>query len=1041
MITRLSHITVVLIAMVMLLGSAARADLISIDFNRRDASYLPHTATNTMTDVNGDTSLPGQTGYWNQLLTGVVGGGLSQPAAANTVTTGLLNNGNGDATSVSFTFNTNNVSYLTYDQASTTILNGDWVGVQPEEAPADWVLSGLEPNTVYRLRMFGREAGGESVSWAAFTATGTASDSGFCISTRNYVDLWVNSTAEGEILGTLENITTGFAAWSGMQIESMPSVISMDFNLADTTYGPGVTASGTVADLNGDLSFPGQVGTWNAVLMGKDAGEPNYNITNNEVKVVGLLDGGGDATTVSFDFNITKVTYASYGNPYVSPYLTELHRDSIYSADPMFWQIDGLQPSTEYTLKFFGFQQTASPYTRLFATFSATGINTANGTTVVSQNYVDLVVTSTVRGVITGTKSGSNGAWTGIQIQSSEPFPQPNPNLISIDFDLPTTLPTQSGLNIDTNGQTSLPGQSGTWNSLSMPGTGSYNTGITATLTSGTLKNGAGVDTSVSFAFNTGNIDTWNAYKTSTTPGVQRDFLGCFGTTFPEWTLTNLEANTLYRLRMFGREDSNVPVGFATFRAAGTTTNVASTYAKRNQADLWVTSTAGGTISGTLGGYWPSAGAWSGMQIERVVEMPAAPPVISIDFGYADGTVWPGPVASYQQVDMNGDISLPGQNGPWNELLTGSGATGTSNNGTNDTPVIAGLLDGDGNATAVAFTFNNGGITYTTFAGNPAEPKLTSLHRDAVYVAAADWSIAGLTPSTEYTLKFFGLQTSGPVHPGAFTATGLNTASGSASLLTSYVDLVVTSTVSGDIMGTLAKTTTTVGSFSGIQIQASGSGEPFPTHSNLISLDFETADTGSKTATASGTITDSNGDSSWGQVGVWNSLESGATDGGAWQGTTMQPSINNMFDGLGNTTTVDFQYNTGTPVEYNVYSIAGALLGDMFVLLGATDADVSWQLTGLQPYAYYTMRMFGQVASNPSAWEAYGAGGNTDSDTNSSTMNYVDLTVPANGAGVITGKHIFTGAGGAGGASWSGMQILKLADDPFVPAGTLFMVK
>ena len=249
----------------------------------------------------------------------------------------------------------------------------------------------------------------------------------------------------------------------------------------------------------------------------------------------------------------------------------------------------------------------------------------------------------------------------------------------------------------------------------------------------------------------------------------------------------------------------------------------------------------------------------------------------------------------------------------------------------------------------------------------------------------------------------------------------------------------MTSTVSGVINGTLDKTDSTVGSLSGIQIQASGSGGLFPLASDLISLDFETADTVSKTATASGPITDSNRDTSFGQGGVWNSMISGATDGGSWQGTTMQPSINNMFDGSGNATTVDFKFNTGTPLSYNVYSITGALLGDMFVLLGAVTPEASWQLTDLEPYAYYTLRMFGQVGSNPAIWEATGV--STASGGNSPTDNYVDLTVVATATGEITGKLIFTGAGGAGGASWSGMQILKLAGDPYAPAATLLIIQ
>jgi len=349
-------------------------------------------------------------------------------------------------------------------------------------------------------------------------------------------------------------------------------------------------------------------------------------------------------------------------------------------------------------------------------------------------------------------------------------------DLISIDFDQTATLPTQSGLNTDANGQTSLPGQVGSWNSLLLLPEGAYNPGITTTLTSGTLKNGNGVDTSVSLVINPTGASYWNAYKTGTSHLVQRDFLGSEGYSFVGWELSGLEASTPYRLRMFGREDNDVPASFSNFRATGSTTNVAATYANRNQADLWVTSTAGGTISGTLGGgIWGGAGAWSGMQIQWNVEAPVEPPLVSIDLGYAPGTVWPGPIASWMQVDMNGDQSLPGQIGTWNELLTGNGATGTTWNLYNDVPSIGGLLDGDGNATTVAFVFNTGKINYTTFAQAPAEPKLTALHRDCVYVDGAEWNIAGLAGSTEYTLRFFGLQTAGPTLFGAFTATGINT--------------------------------------------------------------------------------------------------------------------------------------------------------------------------------------------------------------------------------------------------------------------------
>ena len=544
--TRLSHITVVLIATITLLGSAAWADLISIDFDHVDYQ-VGRTQSGLNTDFNGHTSLPGQVGAWNVLVIGDADYNDNwQYPITNKYTIDSLKNGDGTATSVSLDI-TNGVPHAVFSGASTDALHRDWMTSQSGTPAIPWKLTGLEPSTVYRLRMFGRQLPAGPDTFATFTATGATSDTGFTIVTRNYVDLSVKSTSGGEISGTVAQGPAANGAWSGMQIEwNLPSVISMDFNMASPNYVPGLTESGTVADLNGDLSMPGQAGTWNAVLFGNDYAS-NWNVTNNVVQGLGLLDGGGAATTVSFHFNTVNKDYTAYGAGYSLPYLTALHRDCIYSPNLISWQLDGLQPSTEYTLKLFGYQKSTG--TALFADFSATGLNTDTGTTSGSQNWVDLVVTSTVNGQITGQKNDlANGTWSGMQIQSSEPFPQPNPNpnLISIDFDKTATLPTQYGLNVDANGQESLPGQVGAWNSLLL--SGAYAASITDSHTSGTLKNGAGIDTSVSLVINPTNSPHWTAWKTSTSHLVQRDFLGNFTGNLVDWNLSGLEPSTVYRL-------------------------------------------------------------------------------------------------------------------------------------------------------------------------------------------------------------------------------------------------------------------------------------------------------------------------------------------------------------------------------------------------------------------------------------------------------------------------------------------------------------
>jgi len=618
-------------------------------------------------------------------------------------------------------------------------------------------------------------------------------------------------------------------------------------------------------------------------------------------------------------------------------------------------------------------------------------------------------------------------------------------DLISMDFQGPeNSAYTESGINTDYNGHDSLQGQDGAWNIMlvgtSAPG---YEASLFGEYASATLKNGVGIYTSVSLVINTNHNEHWAHWDSSASRALQRDMVGVANTKSLDWQLSGLEASTLYRLRMFGREvgsSGDAPASFGSFTATGATSDSGFSISTRNYCDLWVKSTADGKISGILEDRGDAA-AWSGMQIEWNVPQP----VISIDFGHANPiyqTPW-GPIASGTVADLNDDLSFPGQAGTWNELLLGL-SSGNYYHNSSEEPVIDGLWDGEGHATTVSFSFNTGNDLYTTFAQFESDPLITALHRDSCYIGSGtlSWQIDGLEPSKEYTLKLFGYQYDGGTkYFSDFSATGFNTASGGTSLAQNYVDLVVTSTVSGQITGMLEhRTGEVVSTWSGIQIQGT---EPFPLAGDLISIDFETADTGSKTSTASGAITDSNGDSTWGQAGVWNSLISGTTDGGEWQGTSLQPIAPNLFDGEGNATTVEFQFNTGSPVAYYVFSGTEVMFGDTFTLIDTTP-EASWQLTGLQPYAYYTMRMFGQDNGATANWAAFsvnGAGRNTACGTNTVTKNYVDLTVPASAAGEITGKLIFTGLNGAGGASWSGMQILKLTDDPYRLKGTVIVMQ
>ena len=623
-------------------------------------------------------------------------------------------------------------------------------------------------------------------------------------------------------------------------------------------------------------------------------------------------------------------------------------------------------------------------------------------------------------------------------------------DVISIDFNRSDGLDTNrtaSGTVTDVNGHASLPGQAGLWNQLLIGrvGGGVDQPTCTNQYTIGSLKDGGGTVTGVSFTFNTNNLAHY-AYYDATAGGnvLHRDWMGANVGQGPlNWRLGGLATNTVYRLRMFGREHSalpGTPGSFARFTAEGTRSDDAFSLKNHNYADLWVRSTAEGVISGTVANMDNQPGFWSGMQIEWNVEQP---PLVSIDFGNAN-PVWQGLPASGTVVDTNANDSLPGQVGPWNVLGTGSPTGDNYQPDLGTKHAIDGLQDGEGRATTASFTFNTGNDKFMVFTGTHAEPRSTALHRDVVYplegYKAVRWRLAGLQAGTAYTLKFFGIQdTAGQRLFAKFSATGLNTASGGTSFGKNHVDLVVTSTVNGQITGTVTNQAgQAAGTWSGIQVQGT---VPFLLARDLISIDFGHASPAWKMGVATGTVTDANGHTSFGQAGAWNELLFGLTNGNYNHTSTTQPSISGLLDGEGNATAVAFSFNTGTPIIYYTFASttgATALHNDLCYLV-AGQGPAAWQISGLEPYRYYTLRMFGQQNPSPLNFATFTASGlGNDSGSTCSATNYVDLTVAATAAGTITGALVFNPDGA--GATWSGMQILKLARDPWVPAGSVIML-
>ncbi len=628
-------------------ANVARTDLISIDFNRSDVFDTNRTASGTVTDCNGHTSLPGQVGLWNQLLVGQVGGGTGQPAITNQYTIASLKDGSGAVTSVSFTFNTNHVLHYAYldTTAVPNKLHRDMVGTDSGQGPVGWQLSGLETGMVYRLRMFGQEnglAGAEkAVNLARFTATGFRSDNAFCITNRNYADLWVKSTAAGVISGTVANMDGKPGFWSGMQIEwnvePPASVVSIDFKNANPAW-QGPPASGTVVDANANESLPGQVGRWNVLLMGLTNGAPYHTISTTHT-IEGLQDGEGNATTASFTFNTRNIPFVIFTGGHAEPRSTALHRDACYPSpisNPAHWRLAGLQTSTAYTLKFFGLQDTTGQ--RLFANFSATGTNTAVGETSFGTNFVDLVVTSTVNGQITGTVTNQvdqdAGTWSGIQIQGTVPFLLAR-DLISIDFGHSNPVWQQgaaTGTITDVNGHISF-GQARAWNELLFGLTNGnyYHVSSTQPSISGLL-DGEGNATTVAFQFNTGTPVSYYTYGGTTgTTALHNDMCYLISGQGPAaWQISGLEPYRYFTLRMFGQQAPS-PQNFATFTASGLGTDIGSTSSAKNYVDLTVASTAAGTITGALVFNPDGAGAsWSGMQILKGVQWDPTGTVIKL---------------------------------------------------------------------------------------------------------------------------------------------------------------------------------------------------------------------------------------------------------------------------------------------------------------------------------------------------------------------------------------------------------------------------
>ncbi|MEM9400528.1 MAG: DUF5060 domain-containing protein [Verrucomicrobiota bacterium] len=194
---------------------------------------------------------------------------------------------------------------------------------------------------------------------------------------------------------------------------------------------------------------------------------------------------------------------------------------------------------------------------------------------------------------------------------------------------------------------------------------------------------------------------------------------------------------------------------------------------------------------------------------------------------------------------------------------------------------------------------------------------------------------------------------------------------------------------------------------------------------DLISIDFDTTKTGGvNTYSGSGTTP---GNAAMepiaGQDGTWNSLVVGPGDA---LSQTSSPTLDNLIDGKGNTTSVQFELNYDGKIyrTWEDTSATDSLGCDVvYTQLGVAGRNLRWRFSGLNPDTEYTIRIFGQVAGNGNY---AGNRGYFSVPANNELIrmpreNYMDFTYTSNSEGEITGQLQSDG----GVDAVSGLQIIS----------------
>jgi hypothetical protein len=173
------------------------------------------------------------------------------------------------------------------------------------------------------------------------------------------------------------------------------------------------------------LKLPGQVGSWNSLIVGNGAFTSTYS-AQRSITVSGItfkFDVGGAGTYQTFADSLDPLRSTV---AFLRANAAGGSQPAPATSSSLAWQITGLTPGASYNLILFGQEQTADNNAVNPANFSIAGYDAGNGignpVTLDAENDGNFTNVPAVGGTITGTFALQPGqafaGWAGLQIQA-----------------------------------------------------------------------------------------------------------------------------------------------------------------------------------------------------------------------------------------------------------------------------------------------------------------------------------------------------------------------------------------------------------------------------------------------------------------------------------------------------------------------------------------------------------------------------------------------------------------------------------------------